>query len=265
MGYTQVTKKLDDAGILTITLDGPESMNGLAPPMLEELSNAFNDAVTSRARSIVLTGAGRAFCAGADLRHASTFEKKAQEEHGTTGLQAYYHPFLRSMRDCPIPMVAAVNGVAGGAGMSLALMCDIICAGRSAYFLQAFRSIGLVPDCASSWLLPRLIGNARARELSLMGEKLSAEKALEWGLINRVFDDASLMEESGVIAKSLADGPFDALCSIRRLYWESAANDLEEQIALEDSFQAKCSSGPEFAEGVAAFQGKRKPDFRSLA
>ena len=162
-------------------------------------------------------------------------------------------------------MVTAVNGAAVGAGMSLALMGDVILAARSAYFLQAFRNIGLVPDCGSSWLLPRIIGAARARELSLLGEKLAAETALDWGLINRVVDDAALAEATAGIAEKIASGPVKAQTAIRKLYWASLHNGFEEQIDLEDSYQTIAAMAPEAREGVAAFQEKRKADFRKVA
>src|SRR5258708_14794138 len=146
-------------------------------------------------RCLVLTGAGRAFCAGANLQGRDNQKPGSRSNAGVT-LETGYHPFLRRLRNLHCPIVTSVNGAAAGAGMSFALMGDMILCARSAYFLQAFRRIGLVPDCGSTWLLPRLIGRARSVELSLMGERLPAEKALEWGLINRVYDDPALMDET---------------------------------------------------------------------
>jgi 2-(1,2-epoxy-1,2-dihydrophenyl)acetyl-CoA isomerase len=154
-----------------------------------------------------------------------------------------------------------VNGAAAGAGMSFALMGDMILCARSAYFLQAFRRIGLVPDCGSTWLLPRLIGKARAIELSLMGERLPAEKALEWGLVNRVYDDAVLWEETMKLAHDLANGPTAALSLIRRLYWESAHNSFEDQLNLEFECQRHAGATEDFREGVTAFLEKRPAKF----
>ncbi|MAM72786.1 enoyl-CoA hydratase-related protein [uncultured Tistrella sp.] len=258
-----IKARLDETGVGVLTLNRAEIMNALSPPLLDALAREIDALVENGARSLVITGAGRAFCAGADLGTAAGFEAQAREEAGTTGLQHFYHPFLRKLRACPVPLVAAVNGVAGGAGMSLAMMCDIICAGRSAVFLQAFRNVGLVPDCGSTWLLPRLVGLVRARELSLLGNRLGAEQALAWGLVNRVFADDELLDGATALARALADGPVGALGRIRQLYWESPSNDFETQLDLEDAFQSEMSAGPDFREGVAAFLEKRRPDFRN--
>jgi 2-(1,2-epoxy-1,2-dihydrophenyl)acetyl-CoA isomerase len=154
-----------------------------------------------------------------------------------------------------------VNGPAAGAGMSFALMGDLILCAKSSYFLQAFRRIGLVPDCGSTWILPRLIGKARAVELSLLGERLPAEKALEWGLINRVIDDAQLAEETKKLAHDLANGPTIALSLIRQLYWESPDNSFEEQINQERQYQGRAGQAADFKEGVTAFLEKRPAKF----
>jgi 2-(1,2-epoxy-1,2-dihydrophenyl)acetyl-CoA isomerase len=159
-------------------------------------------------------------------------------------------------------MLTAINGAAAGAGMSLSLMGDLKLASRSAYFLQAFRRIGLVPDAGSTWMLPRLVGTARAMELSLLGEKLPAEKALEWGLINRVYDDAELMGEAKKMAKELANGPTKALALIRGLYWDSPENTFEEQLDLEFRTQRVAGATADFKEGVTAFLEKRPAKFR---
>lgn len=252
----------DGIGILTIRR--PEVMNAVSPALVAVIERAFKvfTARDSGVRCIVITGEGRAFCAGADLSEDSGNDAPADQ--AASVLQRVYHPFLRQLRDSDVPIITAVNGAAVGAGMSIAMMGDIITCARSAYFLQAFRRIGLVPDCGSTWLLPRQIGGARARELSLLGDKLSAEKALEWGLVNRVFDDEKLMPETLAIARQIADGPIDALGKIRRLYWETTRNSFEEQLDLEDRYQLVASTGPEFAEGVAAFREKRAVNYRKL-
>ena len=164
------------------------------------------------------------------------------------------------LRALPFPIVAAINGVAAGAGMSLALSADIKLAVRSAYFLQAFARIGLVPDCGSSYVLPRMIGMSRALELSLLAEKLPAETALDWGLINRVVDDAELMREASTMARRLADGP-RSLGLIRRLYWESLENTYEAQLALEARLQTEAGLSADYTEGVTAFREKRPARF----
>jgi 2-(1,2-epoxy-1,2-dihydrophenyl)acetyl-CoA isomerase len=212
-------------------------------------------------RCVLITGEGRAFCTGANLqgRAASPGSKPARA--GST-LETEYHPVLRRLRNLHCPIVAAVNGPAAGAGMSFAMMGDLIIAGRSSYFLQAFRRIGLVPDCGATWLLPRLVGRARAMELSLLGEKLSAEKAESWGLINRVYDDADLMTETMKIATELAHGPTLALSLIRKAYALSANNSYEQQLEIERQFQRAAGQSEDFAEGVRAFVQKRPAEFK---
>src|SRR6185369_13737826 len=207
-----------------------------------------------------LTGAGRAFCTGANL------QGRGQQASGKSGagasLEIGFHPFLRRIRRLHCPLVTAVNGPAAGAGMSFALLGDMILCAKSAYFLQAFRRIGLVPDCGSTWMLPRLIGKARSVELSLMGERLPAEKALEWGLVNRVYDDGALMVEAMKLAHEFANGPTIALSLIRKLYWESEDNSFEEQLDLEQRFQREAGAAEDFKEGVTAFLEKRPAKFK---
>lgn len=252
-------------GIATVTLTDPAAMNALSLEMVTEFAKVLKRLARPEegTRCLVITGEGRGFCAGANLKRRLSQEER--DEMTGSLLELYYHPVFRLVRDFPAPVVTAVNGAAVGAGMSLAMMGDIILAGRSAYFLQAFRNIGLVPDCGSSWLLPRIIGAARAREMSLLGERLPAETALEWGLINRLVDDAELEAMTAEIAEKLASGPVNAQTSIRRLYWESPHKSFEEQIDLEDSFQSVAALAPEAQEGVAAFREKRKADFRKAA
>ena len=169
---------------------------------------------------------------------------------------------MRRLRDLKLPLITAVNGAAAGVGMSMALMGDLIVAARSAYFLQAFTRIGLVPDGGSTWLLPRMIGLARARELSLLAERLPAEKALEWGLINRVCDDAALLDEALRLATKLADGPTVALGMTRQLYNASPTNSFEGQIDLERAMQSAAGRTEDFVEGVGAFLQKRPAKFK---
>ena len=196
-----------DGSVAVLRLDHQEVMNAVSMDMLGGLAEALDtiDEKRDAIRCVVLTGAGRAFCTGANLqgRNAPTGKRSS----AGAALETGFHPFLRELRNLHCPLVTAVNGPAAGAGMSFALMGDMILAARSAYFLQAFRRIGLVPDCGSTWLLPRLVGKARSIELSLIGERLPAEKALEWGLINRVYDDGALMGEAMKLAHELANGP----------------------------------------------------------
>src|SRR6266567_3231035 len=201
---------------------------------LGEALDAIDDK-KAEVRCLVLTGAGRAFCTGANLQGRN----KPGKVNAGSSLGIGFQPFLRRLRRLYCPIVSAGNGPAAGAGMSFALLGDMILCARSSYFLQAFRRIGLVPDCGSTWLLPRLIGKARSVELSLMGERLPAEKALEWGLVNRVYDDGVLMEEAMKLARDLASGPTIALSLIRKLYWDSPENSFEDQINLEFQCQLR--------------------------
>jgi len=249
--------------VAILKLDHPEVMNAVAMDMLGGLGEAL-DAIDDRrneVRCLVMTGAGRAFCAGANLQGRDNQKPGSRSNAGVT-LETGYHPFLRRLRNLHCPIVTSVNGAAAGAGMSFALMGDMILCARSAYFLQAFRRIGLVPDCGSTWLLPRLVGKARSVELSLMGERLPAEKALEWGLVNRVYDDAALMEETMKLAHELADGPTIALSLIRKLYWESPENSFEDQLDLEQQMQRRAGAAEDFREGVTAFLEKRPAKFK---
>ena len=259
-----------EASVATIRFNHEEVLNALSVEMLGGLGEALDvvEAADSGVRCLILTGVGRAFCAGANLQ---TRREGAADAAGAPApkaaaagatLETVYHPVLRRLRALHCPIVTAVNGLAAGAGMSFALMGDMILAARSAYFLQAFRRIGLVPDCGSTWLLPRRIGTARALELSLLGEKLPAETALAWGLVNRVFDDATLGDEALAIARNLASGPTVALGLIRDLYWRSTENSFEDQLNLECSSQRIAGRTADFKEGVKAFLEKRPAQFR---
>jgi 2-(1,2-epoxy-1,2-dihydrophenyl)acetyl-CoA isomerase len=252
-----------DGPVAVLKLDHQEVMNAVSMDMLGGLTEALDEIEAHRTevRCVVLTGAGRAFCTGANLQGRNQQQKPGRSNAGAA-LETGFHPFLRRIRNLHCPLVTAVNGPAAGAGMSFALMGDMIVCARSAYFLQAFRRIGLVPDCGSTWLLPRLVGKARAIELSLMGERLPAEKALEWGLVNRVHDDAVLMEEAMKLARELASGPTVALSLIRKLYWDSAENSFEDQLNLEFQSQRIAGGTEDFKEGVGAFLEKRPAKFR---
>jgi 2-(1,2-epoxy-1,2-dihydrophenyl)acetyl-CoA isomerase len=234
-------------------------MNAVSVDMLGGLTEALDTIDDKRAevRCLVITGAGRAFCTGANLQGRSAPGKA----NAGAVLETAFHPFLRRLRNLHCPIVTSVNGAAAGAGMSFAMMGDLILCARSAYFLQAFRRIGLVPDCGSTWLLPRLIGKARSVELSLLGEKLPAETALQWGLVNRVHDDAALWDETLKLAHQLANGPTVALSLIRKLYWDSDENSYEQQINLEFESQRIAGRSEDFGEGLAAFLEKRPAKF----
>jgi 2-(1,2-epoxy-1,2-dihydrophenyl)acetyl-CoA isomerase len=261
MQFNHVTLDIDGS-VAILTLDHQEVMNAVSIDMLGGLGEALDeiDGKKAEVRCLVITGAGRAFCTGANLQGRD--KPKPGRSNAGAALETAFHPFLRRLRNLHCPIVTAVNGPAAGAGMSFALMGDMILCARSAYFLQAFRRIGLVPDCGSTWLLPRLIGKARSIELSLLGEKLIAETALQWGLVNRVHDDAALMSEAMKLAHELANGPTVALSLIRKLYWDSSENSYEQQLNLEFESQRIAGASEDFKEGVTAFLEKRPAKFK---
>jgi 2-(1,2-epoxy-1,2-dihydrophenyl)acetyl-CoA isomerase len=260
MEFERVKLDIQDS-VAILTLNHPEVMNAVSQEMLGGLMKAINHVEDPKngARCLVMTGEGRGFCAGANLQPRSSGEGAG--DAGSV-LETHYHPFLRRLRELPMPFITAVNGAAAGVGMSFALMGDLVLCARTAYFLQAFRRIGLVPDGGSTWLLPRLVGKVRAMELSMLGERLPAEKALEWGLVTRVYDNEELMDRARELAVELANGPTVALGLIRRLYWESAGNSYEEQLNLERAAQRRVGSSADFQEGVRAFLEKRPAKFK---
>jgi 2-(1,2-epoxy-1,2-dihydrophenyl)acetyl-CoA isomerase len=252
-----------DEHVATVTLNRPKVLNCTSQLMLRELMLAMDiiETPASAVRSLLITGAGRAFCAGADLTPGEADgENKGRHDAGHF-LEYYYHPFVRRLRALEVPIVVAVNGAAVGVGASLALMGDMILCARTAYFLHAFGKVGLVPDGGVTWLLPRLIGRVRAMELSLLGERLPADTALEWGMVNRVYVDDVLATEALAVARRLAQGPTRALGLTRRLYWESECNSHEEQLDRERQLQYLAGETHDSREGIAAFLEKRPPRF----
>ena len=248
--------------VAVISLNHPEVVNAISPKMVHGLLDAiaFVNDKENGFRAAVLTGEGRGFSSGANLIE-SPDDRDGPLDAGLY-LDKYYHPLLLALRDLQMPLITAVNGAAAGIGMSIALMGDLVLAARSAFFQQAFARIGLVPDGGSTWILPRLIGLARARELSLLAERLPAETALAWGLINRVCEDAALRDDALEIASRLADGPTLALAATRRLFWASPDHPYEEQLELEKREQSRAGKTEDFREGVVAFLKKRPPQFR---
>ena len=249
--------------IAVMTLNDPTVLNAIGVKLREDMAEAMDQLEAGPARCLVITGAGRAFCSGANLNDPDRPPRdRVAEARGDakSDLELWYNPMFLRLRALPIPIVTAINGIAAGAGMSLALSGDIRIAARSASFLQAFARIGLVPDCGSSWLLPRLIGMARAMELALLAERLPAETALSWGLINRVEDDDALMPRAMELARGLAAGP-KSLGLIRRMFWQSMENSYSDQLDLEAKLQSQAGATRDFAEGVTAFREKRQTNF----
>ncbi len=263
MGYERV--RLDyDGRVAVLRFNHPEVRNAVGAQMLEELSLAVREVRNRGAevRCLMITGEGAGFCAGANLADEKRTEQRETQGAGD-GLRTGYHPLLVAMRDLQMPIVTAVNGAAAGVGMSFAMMGDIVVAGRSAFFLQAFARIGLIPDGGATFLLPRMVGWGRAMELSLLAERLPAETALEWGLVNRVVDDEQLVDEAMGYAQRLANGP-RSLALIRQAYWQTWTNSYEAQLDLEAKLQNEAGWSADFKEGVSAFLEKREAQFKGV-
>ncbi len=259
---TYETIKLDIADdIATITLNRPERLNACPPQMAEEIRHAL--ASTREARCFLITGEGRAFCSGADLAGGGGGDRSTAGGQGSyDALSQSYNPLMVEMTRCPAPIVAAVNGPAAGVGCSIALAADFVVAGESAYFLQAFVNIGLVPDGGASWMLPRLIGKARATEMMMLGEKIPAEKAESWGMVYKVVDDDELMDEATALAKRLAGGPTVALGQMRENLIRALQNDYGSALHQEAVGQWRAGDSEDAREGIIAFLQKRKAEFK---
>ena len=240
-----------------ITLNRPDAMNALSSELMSELCRVFRELQADRSvRAAILTGAGRAFCAGLDLKEmaASDAGLGAFSIHGE-------HDLYRAMADFDRPIIVAVNGVAAGAGANIALACDLVIAARSAKFIQAFCKLGLVPDSGGTWQLPRLVGMARAKGLAMLGDKLSAEQAADWGLIWQVVDDDALRGTATDLARHLATQPTRGLALIKQALNDSTGNDLDTQLDLERDLQRQAGRSKDYREGVSAFMEKRAPRF----
>jgi 2-(1,2-epoxy-1,2-dihydrophenyl)acetyl-CoA isomerase len=258
MAYERVSLDFD-GNVAVLKFNHPEVLNAIGGQMLGELTQAVREVAnpSSGARCLLLTGEGRGFSSGANLADSAGSGSGA----GDT-LRSGYHPLLLAIRDLQMPLVTAVNGAAAGVGMSFAMMGDIVCASKNAFFMQAFARIGLIPDGGATFLLPRMIGWGRAVELSLLAERLPAEKAFEWGLVNRLYEDtAALMDGAMGIARQLANGP-RSLALIRRAYWDTWTNGYEQQLDLEARLQSEAGRTSDFGEGVAAFLEKRDAKFK---
>ena len=254
MPYSKISLDHQDK-LAILKFNQPQVMNAICAEMVGELSDAVSSLARNRGvRCLLLTGEGRGFCAGANLAEVSSDPR--------SGLRTGYNPLLLAMRDLDMCIVTAVNGAAAGVGMSFALMGDMICASKNAFFLQAFGRIGLVPDGGATFILPRLIGWGRALELSLLAERLPAEQAHEWGIVNRLYDDPeSLMEGATELAQKLANGP-KSLSLMRKAYWATWQNAYEQQLDLEAQLQNEAFRTKDSGEGIAAFLEKREARFQ---
>ncbi|MEX0730224.1 MAG: 2-(1,2-epoxy-1,2-dihydrophenyl)acetyl-CoA isomerase PaaG [Aquisalimonadaceae bacterium] len=261
MAYQNIRFEVDE-GVAVITLNRPERLNAFTAEMHAELRQALQEArADGSVRCVLITGAGRGFCAGQDLGQRKPDPDGAAPDLGAS-LDENYNPLIRMLRGLPMPVVAAVNGVAAGSGANLALACDIVLAARSASFVQAFCRIGLIPDAGGSWALPRLVGQARAMALAMLGDKLPAHQAAEWGLIWRCVDDDALLPEARSLARHLALQPTTGLALTKQAINASWGNSLDQQLDLERDLQRQAGHSEDYREGVAAFTGKRKPKFK---
>jgi 2-(1,2-epoxy-1,2-dihydrophenyl)acetyl-CoA isomerase len=250
-------------GVLTITLNRPDALNSLNRGLMEQFRAVLAEAAANTSvRALIITGAGRGFCAGADLAEQAAAPPVSRGQGISDGMTSHFNPLARDLAAFPKPTVAAVNGVAAGGGVGLALACDIVVAARSATFIQVFApQLGLVPDMGCSWHLPRLVGAARAKGLALLGDRLSAEDAAAWGLIWQSVEDADLMHRAREIAVKLAAGPILGLVRTREVLAAAFDNDLAGQLDLERRTQFELGNSEDFAEGVRAFTQKRPPKF----
>ena len=259
MSYENILFSID-AGLARLTFNRPDKLNSFNTAMHAEVRDALGRVTEEGGRVLVLTGAGRGFCAGQDLADSAV----APTENGVDlgiAIERNYKPLILALRNLPLPVIAAVNGVAAGAGANIAFACDIVIAARSANFIQSFSKLGLVPDSGGTWTLPRLLGNARALGLTLLGDKLPAEQAAQWGLIWKCVDDAALASEVDTLARQLAQAPTRGLARTKEAIYGSWQRSLAEQLDVERDLQRELGGSHDYSEGVAAFTEKRPPRF----
>lgn len=259
MRYDSILYSVAD-GVARLTLNRPDKLNSFTSAMHAEVRDALSRVQADGARVLVISGAGRGFCAGQDLGERPVAQGAARTDLGET-LERTYNVLIVGLRSLPIPVIAAVNGVAAGAGANIALACDLVVAARSATFIQAFCRIGLVPDSGGTWTLPRLVGNARALGLALLGDKLPATQAAEWGLIWRCVEDAELTATVDALAAHLAAAPTLCLARTKQAIYGAWDHTLAEQLDVERDMQRELGGSQDYAEGVTAFIEKRAPRF----
>jgi 2-(1,2-epoxy-1,2-dihydrophenyl)acetyl-CoA isomerase len=261
MSYESIQYSIDN-GIAVLTLNRPDKLNSFTQAMHLEVRAALEQVQADRSvRVLVLTGAGRGFCAGQDLSDRAVEPGSPGVDLGES-VEKFYAPLVLTLRSLPMPVICAVNGVAAGAGANLALACDIVLAAKSASFIEAFCKLGLIPDTGGTWHLPRMIGMARATGLAMLGEKLSAEKAEEWGLVWRAVPDESLMEETMKMAQHFATAPTKGLAFTKKALQASYANTLPQQLQMEADMMRELGYSHDYREGVAAFMAKRPANFK---
>lgn len=260
MTYQNILFEVTD-GVARLTLNRPDKLNSFTVAMHLEVREALeNVKADASVRVLVLTGAGRGFCAGQDLGDRAVTPGGSAVDLGDS-VEKFYAPLVLSLRNLPVPVICAINGVAAGAGANLALAADIVIAARSATFIEPFCRLGLIPDTGGTYFLPRLIGTARAMGLAMLGEKLTAEKAESWGLIWKCVDDAALAAEVDALARHFATAPTRGLARTKEALYASPANTLEQQLMLERDFMRELGNTRDYREGVSAFTEKRLPRF----
>ena len=261
MNFANIKFTLNN-GIAVLTLNRPEKLNSFTQAMHMEVRTALVAVKTSpTARVLLITGAGRGFCAGQDLSDRAV-EPGAEGVDLGESVETWYAPLVMAIKALPMPVICAVNGVAAGAGANLALACDIVLAGKSASFVEVFCKLGLIPDTGGTWHLPRLIGHARAMGMALLGEKLTAEKAEQWGLIWKCVPDEALMDQAMAMAVHFSTAPTKGLAYTKQAIQASYNNTLAEQLKLEGLMMRELGYTADYKEGVAAFIGKRPPNFK---
>ncbi len=261
MSFETVNYAIEN-GVATVTMNRPDALNALSLQLTLDMAAAIRQAVSDNARAVILTGNGRAFCSGGDLREMkSMWEKEGRIEAFLEDPLAALHDVILLICETPIPFIAAVNGVCAGAGTNFALACDLVIAADDAVFREAFVRIGLSPDCGGTFFLPRAVGEKIAAELFMTGDAVSAQRAVEIGMINRVVAADSLLTEANQLAAKLAAGPTGAIGRIKRMLNATFSNDLRSQLALEHECQIESGKADDFKEGVAAFFEKRPPNF----
>lgn len=261
MSYETIEFSIED-GVAVLKLNRPNSLNSFNAQMHTEVRNALKEVKKDASvRCLLLTGNGRGFCAGQDLSDRNVAPGAEMPNLGES-IEKNYSPLLRTLRALEMPVICAVNGVAAGAGANIAFACDIVLAAKSASFIQAFCKIGLIPDCGGTWSLPRLVGPARAMALSMLGDKISAEQAADWGMIWKAVDDEALQDEAMKMAQHFATQPTKGLALIKRAIQASATNTFDEQLDLERDLQTLAGRTDDYREGVAAFMEKRQPQFK---